>query len=110
MKQRQIKFRAWDEKNKHWKYWDIGELFAGNALSWFAVLDHRTRGQFTGLLDKNGKEIYEGDVIEYMRSGKKARRAVEWIDMHSGYPMLTTNPLDIEIIGNIYENPELIKP
>lgn len=65
--------------------------------------------QFSGLLDKNGKEIYEGDVIEFMRAGKKKRVVVEWDEYDAGFRYITQNPLDNEIIGNIYENPELLK-
>ena len=64
--------------------------------------------QFTGLLDKNGKEIYEGDVT---RCGQEEKiGVVEW---HKEFAMFTNcavaDPNKCEVIGNIYENPELIK-
>ncbi len=66
--------------------------------------------QFTGLTDKNGKEIFEGDVVEWsvaymFGEGEKCRAVMEW----KGQLLVPhINPTS-EVIGNIYENPELIK-
>ena len=72
--------------------------------------------QFTGLLDKNGKEIYEGDlIINYSRNGKEqhpikvSEKLGAWIGFYKGLEYLIAQELfEIEIIGNIYETPELI--
>ena len=82
--------------------------------------------QFTGLLDKNGKEIYEGDIVEYENGfgekkdvdGKPMKFEVRWDKDNacffaneiflSNY-MIEENDNRLEIIGNIYENPELLK-
>lgn len=67
--------------------------------------------QFTGLLDKNGKEIYEGDIIEL--DGYKYE--ILFIDgEYCGKSMLSEQLqmfeiVNGEVIGNIYENPDLIK-
>ena len=76
--------------------------------------------QYTGLKDKNGKEIYEGDIVEYKTKFydrlKEHKTIIKWEDdlEHNGFgePFAMGyifRGFDIEIIGNIYENPELIK-
>jgi uncharacterized phage protein (TIGR01671 family) len=115
---RTIKFRAWNEAHK----------MMSVAFSLRDVLFGRTQGanfhgselmQFTGLLDKNGKEIYEGDIVRevykeerlYQVRFTNARFGLHLIKAEKGRP--TYRPLDIashpcEVIGNIYENPELL--
>jgi YopX protein len=106
---REIKFRVWDEKNKEWAtdaYITLdGKVYFQGA---FHIQDHFVLSQYTGLKDKNGKDIYEGDVIKANYHWNKPT-VVEWewffYDMCEYFCLDAGN---LEIIGNIYENTELI--
>lgn len=116
---RTIKFRAWDGEKM------TPAFYMGSYLS----MNYSGKlMQYTGLNDKNGKEIYEGDVVEFFsRDGMRnpfemiERHVIEWrsgdSDMYHGFPLTWnfygtlkwSDKSTIEVIGNIYENPELIK-
>ena len=69
--------------------------------------------QFTGLLDKNGKEVFEGDILSHDDTNGRyedesmlgKRRIVKWNEKNGGFNL---HPKHWEVIGNIYENPELL--
>ena len=70
--------------------------------------------QSTGLHDKNGKLIYEGDIVQFpnpYEENKIFRQIVEWqeLALTIGYSFTPFTALTVEVIGNIYENPELLE-
>jgi len=119
-----MKFRAWDWILKKWIFKDIGlwELFSeiqDNILfyeiSWENLKERLIFMQYTGLKDIKGKEIYEGDILS--NEDDYLKFIVEFdlgrfvaIDnkRHDIYD-LKMIASQCEVIGNIYENPELIK-
>jgi uncharacterized phage protein (TIGR01671 family) len=124
---REIKFRAWDRDNKKWLdtgYLAIspesGELLEAHDPGEFVIFDSTNYAlmQFTGLKDKNGKEIYEGDWCRFMRRGESFETKQGLVEFFgSGFKAVIDDREDalnldryyeIETIGNIYENPELL--
>ena len=105
---RDIKFRAWVNKEMH--HFDLPSLYwRGEDTGEYSFPGLLPVMQYTGLKDKNKKEIYEGDILK----DADFTFSVEFIGGcfckvldGEGYVIIDT---DIEIIGNIYENPELLK-
>jgi uncharacterized phage protein (TIGR01671 family) len=116
---RQIKFRAFVKKDKAM----VSDVRIGNSLNECFKSDGVVFMQFTGLLDVNGVEIYEGDIVSmsgldvsYYDSGKYCRGSVEFVNgafqqvfTHDDGKRFYGELSDIEVCGNIYQNPELLK-
>jgi uncharacterized phage protein (TIGR01671 family) len=117
---RVIKFRAWDKDEKKMIIFcleDLLDLQNKTETESFGIHDYacnrmyETIMQFTGIKDKNGKEVYEGDVVHLKDiSGSGSERdfglkEIKWGDVGFPESLLTE---DIKVMGNIYQNPELI--
>jgi uncharacterized phage protein (TIGR01671 family) len=120
---REIKFRIWDSKNKRFVYFE----------GIFNKLDNNLIGeigqQYTGLKDKNGKEIYEGDILEIWDGRKLPVEFGEYFtgferrDSHNGWYLASNKAISdialderyaveeygVTVVGNIFENPELLE-
>ena len=121
---RQIKFRAWDKQSeqmfsvysiefrKNGLYVNLDTTSKANGLreSWLFG-DRFELMQYTGLKDKNGKEIYEADLVKHPSYPTPLR--VEWDydqwGLFDGICNEASLNDECEVTGNIYENPEILK-
>ena len=124
---REIKFRAWDKAtntmlkpSKNSKYWNIN-LRGGCVIHEVWSTSDVELLQFTGLKDKKGRSIYDGDVLHNTKHGHKfivqwgiegesyAGWAGNWLGKDFVSPLFNGPLENCEIIGNIYEHPHLLK-
>ena len=110
---REIKFRAWNGSHLlEWDWWDwivamgYTSTVICNAENRYQVM------QYTGLKDKNDKEIYEGDIVRVvfqMSATDVPEIYNEVISDIRSIPSIKGSSRTSEVIGNIYENPELLE-
>ena len=122
---REIKFRGYSTDNDKWVFGDL--LNYCPKLPVILAIEGEQHeceassiGQYTGLKDKNGEEIYEGDIVENTTQtvylGDKYE--VVWNKNYAGYQLMSNgftsnipliqNFMSYKVLGNIYENPELM--
>ncbi len=127
MMNREIKFRIWDVENKEMlkvQELDFEPTFYGGRIAirpdqyndYFDTEDMILM-QYTGLHDKNGKEIYEGDILKVYYKGMSGVGYVEYDNDYCEYKIIINTDkdyfslwksIDLEKIGNKYDNPELL--
>jgi len=99
---REIKFRVWDEEMKIMTF-----VPDKNAEAFCLKLPLKNVMQYTGLHDKNGKEIYEGDLIKWgIHIDEVIWQINGYVFSDEGFRLSSCNE-KAEVIGNIYENPNL---
>lgn len=113
---REIKFRAWDVREKRMLTQDEMNEVGGFYYSYGVDPDPSEfiLMQYTGRKDRNGREICEGDIVKIIKKTWVGVREVYWEKAKlRWYPTLIRyndkGIFSIEIIGNIYQNPELMK-
>lgn len=121
---RKIKFRMWNDYDKKMIHWN--ELLEKNLANIFTIPSYnKWLMQYTGLHDKNGKEIYEGDIVskEVFDDTKpnyinKSYAKVVYIEELAGFYLVNKSnkilwevaddKYNIEVVSTIYDNPELL--
>lgn len=126
---REIKFRGYDKFDKRWVYGyglhqsifidGSSNAYVTAGIREVFIVDKESAGQYTGCKDANGNEIYEGDILKCkLYNGDYENYVIVWDEEDACFDafnkdksnfMVTSIWTASEIIGNIYENPELLE-
>ena len=132
---REIEFRGKLIKSNKWAYGNLDIKKTGTTIitpddtpiGTYERVVSETIGQYTGLKDKNGKKIFEGDIVavEFQRATKRGKAVISYLDKYAGFVLTNTGEVAyeyealgelgdyqmryVEVIGNIWDNPELLK-
>jgi uncharacterized phage protein (TIGR01671 family) len=120
---REIKFRAWNSDYFEYRDFNFKAGHLGCNFSCDVKIDQLE--QFTGLKDKNGVDIYEGDIVRAFSQGSMAIGDIKWGKGRVGFFILINNGNSanwslsgggpnhdqetVEVIGNVHQNPELLE-
>lgn len=128
---RDLSFRGKSETNGEWingyYYYEISRESHGSdrrrekhhifTINYDKFVVPETVGQYTGLKDKNGRKIFEGDIVKVYLAYKTIVCIVKWEDCSyvlqdikiQDYKYSMGKSFELEVIGNIYDNPELLE-
>lgn len=125
--QDRYRFRFWNKETNKWFHFGFETFPTYEKEIWKALTDGEKIYQSTGSKDDNGKLMYEGDIVKIWKFSKDLhgdnKRIIKWNDARCGFRLYTidqhkrgiencpqsmVNVTTIEVIGNIFQNPELL--
>jgi uncharacterized phage protein (TIGR01671 family) len=123
MRHRTKRYRAWDKQKLSWihntkkRAFDIiGETTVFGVLEQYSIenLDNIIISEYIGIKDKDGNDVFEGDAIRHFNGNENPIIIVTYEEQYAGYNIsyelveCVISPDCIQVVGNIYETPELL--